>query len=113
MLDIHVGIRRDEVKAFKRIMQKQFNQHQSIVVGQDRWEDWTAHWSEELWDDDDILHVVISTDLPMVTLQFLVQVMMVFLNEMTREDTGFEGRYIIVTDHEKWNQYYVELSYPE
>lgn len=113
MLDIHVGVRRDELKPFKRILDKQFERRLKLSSMEDRWENWAEHWGDDLMEEDDIIHVVITTDIPMNTLQFLVAVMMVFLNDITDDDNSFVGKFIIVTDHGDWISFYHELSYPE
>jgi len=113
MLDIHVGVRRDELKPFKRILDKQFPKMLFFSTMEDRWEDWGATWSDENADDDDIIHIIISTMGPMMLIQFLVKVMMVFLNDITDDASGFFGKLVIVTDHTVWSSFYHELSFPE
>lgn len=113
MLDIHVGVRRDALRPFKRILDETFEKRNILSTMEDRWEAWATHWSDEQAEDEDIIHVIVSSEVPMSTLQFLVSNMLVFLNEITDEDNPFVGRYILVTDHDKWTNFYHELMYPE
>jgi hypothetical protein len=80
---------------------------------EDRWESWGDFWNDDLKDDDDVIHVVISTDIPMVTLRFLAGMVLVLLNDITDEDNPFFGKFIVVTDNGMWARFYHELAYPE
>ncbi len=114
MLDVHVGVRRDELKPFGRILTKRFGEdHVILSTMEDRWENWGKRWPDDQTDPEDIIHVIITTNVPMNLLNFLVHGMMVFLDEITDEDNPLVGKFILVTDAEQWASFYHELSYPE
>jgi len=110
MLDIHFGVRAEDFDAFKRIIEREFEGVEVSTNNQD-WNTWAPFTEEPK--DEDILHVTISTLIPRSLSNYLIGRMGVFLNPLSDIESAFYNRFLITTDHEHWNQYFVELSYPE
>ena len=116
MLDIHVGIRAEDVDGFQRILAREFEPgFLEVAVDKREWNTWGPHKVQKSDDvrEGDILAVTMTTQSPMVVINYLVVKLGVFLNALDDPDSGFHGRFIIVTDHAIWNQYYLELCYPD
>lgn len=111
MLDIHFGIRREDIDAFDRILTREFPEI-SVETDLNNWNTWEP-FADAVEEARDVLHVVIATMTPMIILNYMVSRMGIFLSPLEDPESAFNQRFMIVTDHGKWNQYYVELSYPE
>lgn len=114
-LDIHLGVRREDTLAFQRLLTRELDNH-TVKSKDDNWHTWEPFDAKELAEEEmqqEIVHLYIETLTPMVTLNFLVSRLGIFLNAINDEKSAFFGRMLIVTDHDNWTQYYVELSYPD
>lgn len=115
-LMIHVGIRREEIPIFSRYVKEEL--HCSVL---DAWErginrnDWNT-WAEfEVTKEhsEDIVHMTIETLTPIVIINWLVNRAGIFIHKLEDEKSVLHGRSIIVTDSRHWNEFYVELNYPD
>lgn len=103
-VNIEFGVRDSEYPTFMNIITRLIPMDLTLIASNLRW----VKFPNET--DEPVQHVIIETLAPMVLLNFIASNMGIFL--VAREDEGYEGVQMIVTDKSYPHGEYVELRYP-